>query len=149
MAMRQVRRHALAAGVALALVALAGCGDPEVATDAGDPTETTEAPTVSTTTALPPEGEPVESTPEAAAQDLLDAWAAGDRARAEAVAAPDVVEALFASDLDPSEVLFRGCREQPDLRCTALLPGNRQITLTMETSTPPLVIAIDLPPASP
>lgn len=149
MAMRQVRRHAWSAGAALALVTLAGCGDPAETAGAGDPDETTEAPSASTTTELPLEAEPAESTPEAAAQQLLDAWSTGDRADADAVAAPDVVEALFASELDPSQVLFRGCREQPELLCTALLPGNRQITLTMAASPSLMAVAIDLPPAAP
>lgn len=137
------------AGVAsLLAVALVGCGD-RVTSDDARPGAGGSVASTSTTAALPPEAQPAQATPESAAQGLLDAWAAGDRAAAALVGEEQVVDALFASGLDPKDVLFRGCREDPELRCIALLPANRQITFTVRTGTPMVVTAVVLPPAAP
>lgn len=139
----------------LAVVVAAACGDGDAASDGSEAgsgsagSEPSSAPTASPSTPLPPEAEPPESTPEASAQQLVDAWSAGDPEAAAAVAAPEVVQALFGSGLDPSVVLFRGCREEPELECTALLPGSRQITMVMGGSAPPMVMSIELPPDAP
>ena len=73
---------------------------------------TTTAPTttIATTTTTPPVGTEPRSTPEAAAQRLIETWVAGDRAAADRVSTSTApVEAIFARPFAPPAPSNRGC----------------------------------------
>jgi len=141
MASRKAWRCGLAAGLALAAVALAGCGQSSPSRSAGTTTGTTTgptepAPTVSVpqaTTAPAPTSPPTtvwkptapQATADAAAAALVQAWAGGDRAGAGAVATPDAVATLFAVPYPgPGLAISRGCSSAfPPIVCTYGPPG--------------------------
>jgi hypothetical protein len=101
--------------VAVAVCALAfiGCSADSSTIDAhsSEPptsttTTTTTAPTT-TTVALSPAGSPQE-----AATAFVNAWHAGDRAAALAIALPEAVDAVFNAG-DPGSLQNRGCNRPP------------------------------------
>ena len=86
-------------------------------------TTTTLAPTTTTTTApaIPPVPQ---ATPDAAAQALIGAWAAGNRTAASGVATPDAVNALFAAPYQRGLAGDRGCGSGASpVTCTFGPPG--------------------------
>jgi hypothetical protein len=96
--------------VALVAVLAGGCGGSSGGAVA---TTTTTAP-VTTTTIVPPSTTTTvplqpQATPGAAATRLIDAWHAGDRATAAAVASPAAVEVVFG--IPPGTMQARGCNQ--------------------------------------
>ncbi len=115
--------RALAAPLGATLLALvAACGSASTATPpTSEPTiaptsSASTAPATTTTTTFQPTA-PAASGP-AAAADLVAAWAAGDRARAAAVAAPAAVAALLGQPYPRAGLQFRSCGQQAPLTCT-------------------------------
>jgi hypothetical protein len=97
--------------VAVCAVAFIGCSaDSSTAVDHSSAppttTTTTTAPTT-TTVALSPAGSPQE-----AATAFVNAWHAGDRAAALAIALPEAVDAVFNAG-DPGSLQNRGCNRPP------------------------------------
>lgn len=129
-------KFSLALGPALAVMiiaaALAGCGGSVRA--ATRPTSTTVTrPRVVTPTTRRPTPVPTtawtakapQSSPQAAADALVGAWASGDRAAAAGVAAPIAVRALFALPYPGAGLaISRGCSAAfPPIVCTYGPPG--------------------------
>lgn len=102
---------ALAAAVALGTAA---CSSDDPTSDAGpgptavSTTTTAVATTAAPTTAAPPAAPTGVADPAAAATRLYDAWVAGDRTAALAIADPAAVDAIWAATPGPYE-LYRGC----------------------------------------
>jgi hypothetical protein len=125
-----------ATGLWLALgLALSGCGRgptaaPATTSPAASTTRATTAPsatrppvTTPPTTAWKPAAP--QASPDAAAASLVDAWAAGNRATARAVATPGAVSSLFAVPYPgPGLAMSRGCSTAfPPVKCTYGPPG--------------------------
>jgi len=129
------RRSRLVAAVPVVLVAAAGCalvrsGSPSPASSAPS-TTTTLAPT--TTTTIPASPQP---TAEAAADDLVGDWAAGNRAAALTVATPAAVTAMFATAYPPGEAVSRGCSTAfAPFTCTFGPPGGGDPNLPLYSLT--------------
>jgi hypothetical protein len=105
--------------VATLTLVVVGCGDaskPSTLSSSSAPTTTTTT-TVPTTTAPPPPSEP-QSSPQAAATELMNAWRNGDRDAALSVALPSAVDELFAAG-EPGSTQNRGCQSevQPNPQC--------------------------------
>ncbi len=105
------------AGLAAALVALAGCGGGthQAAPPPTGATTTTAATTTTTTVPRPTTTVWVptapQATPDAAAAVLVNAWATANRATASTVAAPAAVATLFALPYPAGNLQPRGCTE--------------------------------------
>lgn len=104
-----------------AMVSLAACGTgtgssaPSTATTVAPVSTPSTRPAPTTTVYTPAEHE---SSADAAAAEMMDAWAAGSRARAAAVAMPAAVAALFAHHYPGHDyTVDRGCGQQP-IVCT-------------------------------
>lgn len=101
---------------------------PAAATTTRPAATTTTRPTAATTVALPTTtlGVPPSPQPgdEEASQDLIAAWAEGNKTAALAVATPSAVATLFAVPYPTGNAVFRGCSVSfPPLVCTFGAPG--------------------------
>jgi hypothetical protein len=82
---------------------------------------TTVAPSTTTTVGLPPSPQ---ASDQQASEDLITAWAEGNKAAALAVATPSAVASLFAFPYPAGNAVFRGCTVSfPPLICTFGAPG--------------------------
>jgi hypothetical protein len=99
------------AAVMVCAVAFIGCSSDSTARSDGSsssaPTTTTTAPTTTTTVLMSPADSPQE-----AATAFVNAWHAGDRAAALAIAVPKAVDAVFAAG-EPGALQNRGCNRPP------------------------------------
>lgn len=94
----------------------------------------TTAAAASTTLASRTTTTPATSSPEAYARTLFDAWAAGDRAAAAAVAQPEAVTALFARQWQASDGwVFAECAGAAgSVICTWRRPAGQQLLLRVQ-----------------
>jgi len=115
---------------------LAGCSSTKAGTSTTSPTSsvpattsttpapgttTTAAATPTTTVTLPPA---LQTSAEAAATVLVNAWAANNRSRAQLVALPQAVDTLLATRYPAGLAISRGCTSAfPPIICTYGPPG--------------------------
>jgi hypothetical protein len=126
----------LAAGLA---VLLAACGSSHPAASVTTPPATHPSPAPTTPRTVPPSTAPpttrwaptaAQASPDAAAAQLVAAWATGNRAMAETVASPGAVAALFAVPYPGAGLAIpRGCSAGfPPIVCTYGPPGGADPT---------------------
>jgi len=119
--------------VAVTTLALAGCSSAGAGAPTTSPTSTVAATTTTvaaaptttaapaTTVAVPPS---LQTSAQAAATVLVNAWAANNRSRALLVAVPQAVSTLFAVPYPGSLAISRGCTSAfPPIICTYGPPG--------------------------
>lgn len=111
----------LLAGAAALLAACSSSSTGSAAAGHSTPTTATTARPAPTTTAVP---SAPQSSADAAADALVDAWSNGDRAQALTVATPAAVATLFALPYQSGLAIDRGCSDgPPPTTCTFGPPG--------------------------
>ena len=115
-------------------------------TSTASPSSTTVA-TTTTTAARPTTTAPV-SSPEGHARALYAAWASGDRAAAQTVAAPDAAATLFARPWQESDGwTFSECSGAAgSVICTWQRPGGQQLLFRVQNVQPVTVSEVRFQP---